>query len=518
MEAGIKFATRMNMPYKVFVDRGISGTKGEEDRPEFADFLNAIKGKEIDSVYCYEQSRLEREPEIWIMLSGAILHYGIAYYPNGQLTDLTDPVVRANSLIYSAMSQMLVGNTSKKVKSALRINASKGKAHGLTAYGLDKDKDGFFKINKEEAKVVRRIYKLSLAGIGAYIIAKTLNEEGIPTKYNRYKGVITRKDSFTKKVHEFKKSEVKWRGNVIHDMLRNPIYKGIRKWNGEEIKIPAIIDAETWEKVNRNLPANKKNVGKRAEYRYLLNGLLVCGHCGAELKGKRRLRGHDNAYKCPTKRSGVGCQDSRGISIPRLESALIKLLFLDENFRKELLKLSAKSKDDNSDETSLNKKKEDLKSLEKRIERVYNLLENTDLKNDTELVKRLNNAKAQKNSTLETIDILERKIADSKYNTTKQLIKQADVALVMNTDFTAIKRLLHGLIDKIVLRHKKQDKGGIFFAEIRWKMNTVKTHVTTTWQAATWRYGSYLGQPTIKNNRFDPDRFITISEDDLIHF
>ncbi len=68
---------------------------------------------------------------------------------------------------------------------------------------------------------------------------------------------------------------------------------GIRKCNGgeNETKVPAIIDEATWDRVNKNLEENKKNPGKRDEYHYLLNGLVFCGICGKEYRGKKRLKG-----------------------------------------------------------------------------------------------------------------------------------------------------------------------------------------------------------------------------------
>jgi site-specific DNA recombinase len=71
-------------------------------------------------------------------------------------------------------------------------------------------------------------------------------------------------------------------------MLRNPIYKGIRRWNDLEINIPGIIEPDLWDKTNKNIQKNKKNVGRKTDYHYLLNGIMFCGNCGKELRGKKR--------------------------------------------------------------------------------------------------------------------------------------------------------------------------------------------------------------------------------------
>ena len=73
------------------------------------------------------------------------------------------------------------------------------------------------------------MFKESLEGIGVWYIARGLNNDNIPTRYHGFDGVTKRKDPFTGKVTEHKKKEVRWRGNVIHDIIRNPIYKG-EKW------------------------------------------------------------------------------------------------------------------------------------------------------------------------------------------------------------------------------------------------------------------------------------------------
>ena len=58
---------------------------------------------------------------------------------------------------------------------------------------------------------------------------------------------------------------------------------GKRRWGEDYFAIPAIVDEELWNKVNQNLVKNKRKEGKRAEYLYLLNGIIYCGHCGSKI-------------------------------------------------------------------------------------------------------------------------------------------------------------------------------------------------------------------------------------------
>lgn len=52
---------------------------------------------------------------------------------------------------------------------------------GTPAYGYRKDEDGNLIIEETEAEVVRWIFEAYLNGMGAYVIAKMLNDHKIPT-------------------------------------------------------------------------------------------------------------------------------------------------------------------------------------------------------------------------------------------------------------------------------------------------------------------------------------------------
>ena len=72
------------------------------------------------------------------------------------------------------------------------------------AYGYGKDEDGNLVIIESEAETVRWIYESYLNGMGVYVIAKALNQKGIPTI----------------------RGAEKWQDGVIQDILKNPIYEG----------------------------------------------------------------------------------------------------------------------------------------------------------------------------------------------------------------------------------------------------------------------------------------------------
>jgi site-specific DNA recombinase len=174
-------------------------------------------------------------------------------------------------------------------------------------------------------------------------------------------------------------------------LLTNQIYKGIRKWNsGEnETKVPAIIGEATWDSVNKNLGENKKNAGKRDEYHYLLNGLVFCEICGKEYRVGRKLKGRDNAYKCKSKLRNPQLCASRALSIPKLETFVIKHLFI----LKDLQKFLAYQSENKGETDNLYKKlavlKNEIETLKKAEKKAYDRLLDPEYEDDEEIKERL---------------------------------------------------------------------------------------------------------------------------------
>lgn len=73
------------------------------------------------------------------------------------------------------------------------------------AYGYGKDEDGNLVIIESEAETVRWIYESYLNGMGVYVIAKALNQKGIPTI----------------------RGAEKWQNGVIQDILKIPFMREI---------------------------------------------------------------------------------------------------------------------------------------------------------------------------------------------------------------------------------------------------------------------------------------------------
>lgn len=77
-----------------------------------------------------------------------------------------------------------------------------------------------------------------------------------------------------------------WYPSSFHKLLRNPVYRGERHYGEYVFQVPALVDEETWERVQQRLDHNAERFGKTSfnnPENGLLSGLLVCGTCGGRM-------------------------------------------------------------------------------------------------------------------------------------------------------------------------------------------------------------------------------------------
>jgi hypothetical protein len=139
--------------------------------------------------------------------------------------------------------------------------------------GLNEDKTDFI-VLPEKFDIVRRLFEETARGVGAYVLAKRLNEEGVPT---------------------IGPSPV-WVPSSITKILYNPAVTGTfipKSKRGGKITIgdpvpdyyPRVISDELFEEVVRARKSNRdSNRGRKgAQFTNLFTGMLFC-HCGSRMK------------------------------------------------------------------------------------------------------------------------------------------------------------------------------------------------------------------------------------------
>ena len=512
-EEGSKLASRLGLKPVFFVDEGISGTKEEvTDRPAFANMLKEINSKKYHGVYTLNQDRIERNSLIWQIFVGVMLSNECKYYPNGELFDLDNPNNRFLATIQSASNALYASLTSQRVKLSIKRRASEGRFRGQLPYGFMYDDKNRIKKNEKEAKIVKMMYEWSLSGIGSYTIANKLNEMKVPTKFNKFEGEIKRIDPYTKEVFFFKKNKVKWRGNVVHDILINPINKGKKKLGEELYDVPSIVSENDWERAMANLKENKKNVGKKVHYNYLLNGIIYCSHCGRQMVGKKRIASGDNSYKCKGKIYPNNlCEDSRAINIYKLETFIIKHLFESKELEKHLMELPVKENDYTKLLKELKEQKTKFNSLDKKLKHQLELLNDQELCDDNvkkEYITTKKLVESQKN----LLNDLEDKVAFSKNYSPKENIKKVLSEYVSTLEFADVKKLIHSIIEWVKIEQiKEEGKMGNFFINIKYRGFDEISTFFTNWSAVKWYWISRYRSLAYTREQLEEDRELAIA-------
>jgi site-specific DNA recombinase len=318
-EKGIEYANKLNLNYKLYIDKGYSGTTN--NRPQLIQLIKDIEKKVIDDVWVFDQSRLERSIEVKIYLFSIIKKHNVNVHINNSLLVL-DAQTESFLNIMSSVNGLFVGMTKEKVAKSIRLNVERGQVHGITPYGYVSDENKKYIIENNEAEIIKEIYRLSVNGVGTNKIAEILNDRGVLTPYNKLNGTLTttNRNNVLRPIKTINKKDIKWSGNTIRNIIKNPFYKGIRIFNGDEYNVPSIFSAEYWQVVNDNLQRNRNNSGKVVTHNYKLKGFLTCGVCGRNYYGRTRVNLKDNFYMCSSKRfKHLNC-GNRSINIKFLEN------------------------------------------------------------------------------------------------------------------------------------------------------------------------------------------------------
>lgn len=169
--------------------------------------LNAMKeaiedpSNDIKCVYAWELSRIARRLSILISIKDYLESKNINLKTNKERISLFDNDGKKNSfadLIFANLGSFAEMERNTMIERMIRTkknNAEKGmKIINKCRYGYSVDKDNYFIVDEEEAKVIRHIFKMYLTNnYSCEDIAKELNEKGIVYTSSK-DGKFTRKE------------------------------------------------------------------------------------------------------------------------------------------------------------------------------------------------------------------------------------------------------------------------------------------------------------------------------------
>lgn len=360
---------------KMYADEGISGTKMKNRKALLKLLDDSTKGI-FDTLLIKDLSRLARNTLDFLTIIRQLKSNGITIlFVNYNMN--TEEVSEFMLTILAGIAQEESANISKRVKFSKNLNKSKGKVPNQV-YGYNKIPNEIFtlEINKEEAEVVRRIYKMYInQEAGANKIMQILNDEGLKTKRG--------KNWSQEGISRILKNEI-YIGRVVNgketvkDFLTGERESmGEEEWYVHQNEDLRIIDDETYYKAQEILKSRYnsfKLTGERTSNKYQFSKLIKCKCCGYSFR--RNEKQYKNTYiwwSC-SGRSVLGknsCPNTTKVYEDELEDfirAYITSLLGNEDVYKKRLTKEIKSHYKNKlsqvgDESSI---REQIKELEKK--------------------------------------------------------------------------------------------------------------------------------------------------------
>ena len=271
----------------VLVDQYIEMESGttKHGRSEYMRLLDDIKDKnKFDIIVIKSLDRLNRSAKNWYLFVEELVNNDkLLYIYMDRAFYKTDD--RLISGVKAILAEQYSRDLSSKINNAHEYRQKNGTTVLINnnTYGYVKNPDKSVSIHPEEAKMIRKIYRLAAQGCGSRTISKILYQDGIRNRNG----------------NQLEESS-------IRRIIKNPIFKGVVVMNKrhfdfekkKEIKnpesewiyhqglVPAIVEKELWEKANKMLKlsaAQVKGAGRQKKHRelYDFSGKLICGECGA---------------------------------------------------------------------------------------------------------------------------------------------------------------------------------------------------------------------------------------------
>ncbi len=251
-------------------DGGFTG--GNVDRPALQRLLLDIQTDKVDCVVVYKVDRLSRSLLDFSKLMDVFDKHGVSFVSVTQQFNTTHSMGRLTLNILLSFAQFEREIIAERTKDKMSAARRKGKWVGgipMLGYNIAPE-GGKLLVNPEEATQARALFNLYLERESLLEVAEECDLRGLRTKeWTSSKGRIHGGKPYTK--------------NDLQRLLRNVIYIGKVEYDGQlyEGEHEAIIDKDTWEKVQRLMSYNARTGGKEVRNRYgaLLRHLLHCAPC-----------------------------------------------------------------------------------------------------------------------------------------------------------------------------------------------------------------------------------------------
>ncbi|MCL2082071.1 MAG: DUF4368 domain-containing protein [Oscillospiraceae bacterium] len=481
-----KFAQDNSMPNPVFfVDDGLTGVFFD-NRPDLQSALGLVDAGRVTNFVCKDLSRFGRDRHKVDFYHEVLFpDLGVRFVAIGDNID-TSKGENDIAPFISLFNEWYPRNISRKVREVIRAKGMAGERTSPHApYGYSKDPENKKKLIVDEvaSEVVKKIFRLCLAGLGVTHIANRLRDEQIPTPTSHLA------EMGENTIHKLPNHPCDWEPATIVTILSRREYLGHtinfktysksfknRKTiqNAPENQVvfenthPAIIDQETFDRVQQLREGRRRytNSGRTA----LFAGLIYCEECGSRFyfsSGASRTKEQD-FYVCSGFRSKkVECSHSHYIRSVTLEAMVSAYLGQIRDFaiqHEEAFASHVMQGADAKNRKALANDRKHLTQMQSRIadldKYIQHLFErNADGELSNERFDKLSEGYEQEQKDLEIqVRNLNKQIADNEQQSVNM---EQFLRLIRNqTDFAELTpTILHEMIERIEVHAPDKSSG-----------------------------------------------------------
>lgn len=378
-----------------FLDDGISGVT--MDRPGFNDMMEQLAAGKAAAVFVKDLSRLGRNYiEVGRLTEEFFPEHDIRLVA---VSDNIDTAEGENELapIRNLFNEWYARDISKKRRISNKIKGNAGEPMGPPPYGYKKDPDDPKRwiVDEEAARVVRRVFRMTLDGYGTEQIATIFSEEKIltPIAYWREKGVNRPGKSKLRGPYMWNSSTIthilslqEYCGDILNFKTYSKSYKNKKRLANDrenwvifqDVHEP-IIERAVFEQVQQKRGKIRKRRTHEGE-RNMFSGLLVCADCGHNLHFHFNQGNPDIKYfNCSNYKGNRGtCTSTHYVRVDFLEQVVLgeirRLTKFASQFEDEFVK-AVIGHSQQAEATDRKLKEKELKALQARDEELDGLFE-----------------------------------------------------------------------------------------------------------------------------------------------
>ena len=476
-----------------YIDEAESGRVA--DRPQFRRMIDegSRTNSPFEVILVWKFSRFTRKREHAVAFKSMLRKKGIRVVSITEHADDT-PTGKLMEAIIESVDEFYSENLAQEVIRGMREAASRGFWVAPQApYGYRKvhvldgaKKRPVLELDPPADAVVKRVFQMVLRGGSVLDITKALNGEGIPSPDGK-----------------------RWTKTTVHRMLSNEAYAGTLLWgtgakdNAPPVRVekafPSIISPQQFKRVARMMRSRAPMVThpRRTASPYLLSGLLTCEACGKALTAAEAKGGKYTYYVCQS----LLKHGRRTCAAPRLNAKRFERLIIDqirehiltESNMRDLVRMVNEEMDGiiKEQRERVEAAEEELADIRRRMDRLWELVEKTDLtveeilpriRHHQENQERLERAASEAQSLLS----LRRASVQDMERVAAYAVEMSD--FLMESEVTETKAFIRSFVKDVLVRPgaatihytiptpEDNDIGGADIAEIalsRQVMNTV---------------------------------------------